>query len=269
MPNHVLLVKEPKGRAENDPYTRELQPFYAASFLPALTHVLSNTEELQEIVRQGNHQRFAGVIATSQRAVEAWETAGRAVQAAPSLFWSTTPFYVVGPATAATVSRLPVHIRPTQDNIIGSSSGNAESLADLMCDQPSSAPNLPYLYLVGDKRRETLSRRLIKADRLVHELQVYETAPSPTFLRDLSRVIAAISPNSFDWIVFFSPSGAKLLLPLMHALPSSAKIAVIGPTTHDFVSKVPSFSVHATAQSPSPEALLSALRYFDDMCLPP
>lgn len=310
----VLLVKEPrpsddgegKGDAQRDPYDAVLTASgqFTVDFLPALSHRYTRLDELAGTIRAG--LPYSGVVFTSQRAVQAygkaWQLAlGSSQRSARNGTLARIPFYTVGPATAASLGReLPPSAIPPPELILGAAeSGNAEKLAHYILvhrDSLTAKEQLtcaPLLYLVGDKRKDTLSRLLSAADVPVCEIQVYETFPSQTFAQDWYHLCSQHSPAlasrqsspselsssppppfplPFDWIVFFSPSGAKLLLPLLPREASTwPRIAAIGPTTRDFLASSPlppassdgtegtPLYVAAMAESPKPEALLVAL----------
>jgi uroporphyrinogen-III synthase len=268
----VLLVKEPKSSSNNesedapaewaqDPYSQALNASYDVDFLPALTHTLSNQDRLMDIIKKGCQNLFSGVVFTSQRAVEAWSVASKTVAEASEAAndWNKLPFYVVGPATASALLVLQSPHVPKSTLILGQDSGNAERLARYIVAMHSKEA-YPLLYLVGDKRRATLADILAGNQIAVQEIEVYRTQPSPTFAADFHDLRI-----SYDWIVFFSPSGAKLMLPLRKGLPSTTQFAVIGPTTRDFLRDIPEMTVTAMAEEPSPEALLKALTLADGL----
>lgn len=284
----VLVLKEKSSNAEDeqqDPYEVALQNAgYSARFLPVLAHRLVNLETIRNVIA-GDHNAtptseatenghanvergtpFAGVVFTSQRAVAAWAEAARTIiesRAQGQLQWSSVPFYAVGPATASALLRLDDRLRPPASLILGAEeSGSAERLASYITSRtspPSAAdPNPPLLYLVGDKRKDTLPSLLKRQGIRMHEIQAYETFQSPTFEGDYD----ALKPyEPFEWIVFFSPSGAKLLLPLLQRekLDAFPRFAAIGPTTRDYLLSHDGIRVSAMAESPTPESLVSAM----------
>ena len=272
----VLLVKEPRSRSagdmlEEDPYSLALaEAGYSASFLPVLAHRLHNIPELRAIIQQGAVGRYSGLVFTSQRAVEAWNEAWTAVPASEELRWRDVPFYVVGPATAASLRSLPSHTVPPAELILGAQeSGNANALADFIASRHANGTSSngdermrPLLYLIGDKTKDTLSTLLHQASIPLKELQVYETYPSPTAQRDIERVFS--SDDRFDWVVFFSPSGVKLCSSHFMNGHKPFKIAAIGPTTRDYLQSCSrSVPISAMAESPKPEALVQALQAAD------
>lgn len=287
----VLVLKDRSVNLENggqrDPYEIAFENAgYTAHFLPVLSHKLVNLdkiarvitaeEEIQEsfVVSQSSQeistarssdidssQKFAGVVFTSQRAVEAWAEAGKRVLASNTALkttWQSIPFYAVGPATASALLRLDDRLRPPFSSILGADeTGNAVKLASFIASQKSNGSNAPLLYLSGDKRKDTLESLLRERGIRLHEVQAYETFQSPTFEEDHRK---AQENGPFAWIIFFSPSGAKMLLPLLREsdLAPSPSMAAIGPTTRDYLlsQKV---QVAAMAESPNPTALLMAM----------
>ncbi|CAD6583805.1 MAG: hypothetical protein CYPHOPRED_002498 [Cyphobasidiales sp. Tagirdzhanova-0007] len=253
----VLLVKEARSSTsvgEQDPYVLVLSQEYAVDFLPALAHRLRNIAELTRIIENAGHERYSGILLTSQRAVEAWEAAATA---SGGSIRKNLSFYVVGPSTAEALVRLPSPIAPPASCIMGAEqSGNAEKLASYICANHRSL--LPLLYLVGDKRRDTISLALHENRIPMSEIQVYETVPSPNLVADFRAL-----GGHFDWIVFFSPSGADLVLPVLHDGIYHARIAAIGPTTREHLETGWKLTVTAMANAPSPEGLLLALMAAD------
>ena len=256
----ILLIKEPRHTvaSEQDPYAEVFNATaYDVDFLPALAHRLCNSERLSQIIRDGSHERYSGIVITSQRAVAAWASAGNATEVGSG--WTALPIYVVGPATAKCLSTLSPRLAPPSTLVVGGQeSGNAEKLASFICANHCSP--LPLLCLVGDKRKDTLSTVLLENRIQLSEVQVYETYTSPTIQLDF----LALS-GRFDWVVFFSPSGVKVLLPVVHKLGINIKIAAIGPTTREYIEEISQTTVTAMAKDPSPEALLLALREIDGM----
>src|SRR5579859_5742958 len=146
--------------------------------------------------------------------------------------------YTVGPATALAITKL--HF----STIVGADTGNGASLANLIIQtfrrdhalsipvsQPFSQPppsptestqrlpRLPLLFLVGDKRRDIIPRRLAEESIALEELTVYETTVAETFDEELDSVMKdTTTDGEIEWIVFFSPSGAEVALDKMKRL---------------------------------------------------
>jgi len=285
----VLVLKERSitgadGNQQDNYESALLNAGYAPVFLPVLSHSLVNINKITNTIAgdtPDEAQSYSGVVFTSQRAAEAWSQAGKAALKAnrqPSQSWQNIPFYAVGPATAASLTRLHPSIRPHSSLILGADeSGSAEMLAGFICtshnktqqqqQQPTDS-TCPLLYLVGDKRKDTLPSLLNEQGIKMHEIQAYETYQSPTFEADYCALLDENLKKSIEWIVLFSPSGAKLLFPLLskeHDNEESektnvnVKYAAIGPTTRDYLLSNNEVEVHAMAESPTPEALVSAM----------
>lgn len=286
-----------------DPYEEALRKAgYSAHFLPVLSHRLVNLDAIQDVLSRGkggtaagvsnSHGSssfsndslqafpYSGVVFTSQRAVEAWATAGQAILDSSGSIppaWTKLPFYAVGPATASALQRLDARLRPPASRILGAEeSGSAVRLASYVISlrastSPSSSssstssslPSLPLLYLAGDKRKDTLSSLLKEGDISMHEIEAYETFQSPTFEADYAKLQEC---EPFEWIVFFSPSGTKLLLPLLprDEVDVSPRFAAIGPTTRDYLLSQNGVDVSAMAESPNPDSLVSAMLAADE-----
>lgn len=288
----VLVLKERSVTEESggqDPYEAALrQAGYDAHFLPVLSHRLVNLDKIRQAVaaklwtgsiisqqKEGSSDstvdrraasRFAGVVFTSQRAVEAWAKAGQAIledTANGQLAWRNTPFYAVGPATASALLRLDSRLRPLPSLILGAEeSGSAERLASYITSRSSDMPDSPLLYLVGDKRKDTLPSLLRQQGISMHEIRAYETFQSNSFEADYEGLRKQVP---FEWIVFFSPSGAKLLLPLLQhsTVDLVPRLAAIGPTTRDYLVEQCNLEVCAMADSPNPKSLVNAIRKAD------
>jgi uroporphyrinogen-III synthase len=104
--------------------------------------------------------------------------------------WSSTPFYVVGEATAAVLSSIrkdyqDSHFAP---NLIrgGSEAGTAQRLASFILEDLDTTSPRKLLYLTGDKNLKTLPDILNDAGNIgLESLQVYQT-------RGSSRVASAV-----------------------------------------------------------------------------
>jgi uroporphyrinogen-III synthase len=145
------------------------------------------------------------------------------------------PFYTVGPATSRTLTTLltasPTILSPLCPEILGSETGNGESLAKYILEhyrslhttkspsftstslpEPStdtgrtndmkSTQLPPLLFLVGEQRRDiipnTLTAPSLPPDRIIQvdEVVVYETGVMKSFPTDLDRVVQNIQCQS-------------------------------------------------------------------------
>ena len=175
--------------------------------------------------------------------------------------------FTVGPATALAITKL------NFSTVVGADTGNGGALANLIVqtfrrEQPfnlrslspvASAgttdlpPQLPLLFLVGDKRRDIIPKRLAEEHIPLEELTVYETRIAPTFDEELDQVLRDKTDGEIEWLVFFSPSGAEIALEKMKQWPHKFKIATIGPTTEAYLKK--EWNVQADMVSAKPEPL--------------
>lgn len=262
----VLVLKEPRSADGEDPYATEIERrgFGPVRMIGVLEHTLDNLDALAEIVR-GRQSAYAGVIVTSQRAVEAW------ARAAAAHMWTDAPFYAVATATA----RALVEAGVPRASIHGAEeAGTGERLASYMVDRlRADPPCRPLLYLVGDKRRDTVARALAEAGITVQELQVYSTRIRSDFPSLFEpALVDALATDRHVWLALFSPSGASAVLPIVRKLGALERIrlAAIGPTTRDALVDDHGLSPHAVASSPGAAALAEAMvaaEASDDVCI--
>ncbi|KAJ6494744.1 tetrapyrrole biosynthesis, uroporphyrinogen III synthase [Mycena vitilis] len=258
---------------------------YAPTSIPVLETILVNLEALTDTVRLG--PQHGAVIITSGRAGEAWRKALDALDSPHALNqesdWSSTPFYVVGKSTASSLKAIrDAHPRShlVPNDIRGESSGTSEQLADfIIADLDSSPPESrqkPFLFLTGDKHRDTLPDILHNGNIKLDSLQVYQTQGSSSFPNDLRLTLESHQDSKIWWIVFFAPSAAEFVVPFLrqqfdfrpaNANTSLAKraprIASIGPTTSTFLQENLNISVDVVASKPTPEDLLHAINAYD------
>ncbi|KAJ7475764.1 tetrapyrrole biosynthesis, uroporphyrinogen III synthase [Mycena latifolia] len=253
---------------------------YRSLSVPVLETVFTNIASLTDIVR--HDVQHGAVIITSGRACEAW---GQVVDALESeqvsrkeADWSSTPFYVVGKSTASALNSIRSahpHSPFAPLDIRGESSGTSEQLARfILADLELSPPSKrrPFLYLTGDKNRDTLPDILRDGNVELTPLQVYQTQGSSRFSEDLKLALESHESDSNNWwIVFFAPSAAEIVTPFLRhhfdlrpmdptfspRLP--ARIASIGPTTSTFLRDTLRLQVDAEALKPAPDELLRAI----------
>ncbi|CAG8633559.1 9763_t:CDS:2 [Paraglomus occultum] len=266
----ILLLKDksrndnPNNTAYMDPYEKELSMINCSSvFVPVLEHALLNIPRLSDLLKEGSKSKYWGAIVTSQRAVEALRTAWNEVvselTADTIMRWKNIPFFVVGKATARAVSEL--NFTP----VGAEHSGNADLLADYIVsyyaqnklDLENQSTKL--LFLVGDKRRDAIPKRMLREGIGVDELLVYETRPNEQFEALLKDALDNGRP--FDWVVFFSPSGVDITIECLRkwkVIPN-AKLATIGPTTAHHLQGRVQIRVNAVAEKPDAASLAKAI----------
>ncbi|KAJ7494646.1 tetrapyrrole biosynthesis, uroporphyrinogen III synthase [Mycena galericulata] len=280
MSKNVLLLRAPSQHTDSlDRYESIFTASgYGAFSVPVLETLFTNLETLVDILHHGAH---GAVILTSGHACEAWSKAVDILEREQALGqetdWSTTPFYVVGTSTASLLNEIRSthpHSPFSPTDIRGESSGTSEQLAKFILSDLESRPTPrrdPFLYLTGDKNRDTLPDILRGGNIELTSLQVYQTQGSSTFAEDLKLALDSSSHQDSDifWIVFFAPSAAEFVTPFLRRhfdLPSvdstsstAARIASIGPTTSIFLREKLNLSVGAVAPKPTPEYLLEAI----------
>ncbi|OSD03820.1 tetrapyrrole biosynthesis uroporphyrinogen III synthase [Trametes coccinea BRFM310] len=293
MPTNVLLLRSPSEDGGPDKYE---EAFRARGFRPVSVPVLEtvhrNLDKLAEVVRRRGRlpgddadARYAGVIVTSGRACEAWQTvvhdlskeSSSSGDAEDGQTWAAVPFYAVGAATATALSSIgsayPSSPHAPHDIRGGAESGTAEKLAHFILADLARSPTRhgkTLLYLTGDKNRDTLPRILSEGGLELESLQVYATQGSSTFDADLQDRLRETAPDPAEqwWIVYFAPSAAKSVSPTIDKYfdsprtdgpsPSAkrrARIAAIGPTTSTFLREELDMEVAVVAEKPTPESL--------------
>jgi uroporphyrinogen-III synthase len=231
----VALLRTPERPV--DPYEAALE---AAGFCPVSIPILdfepAGEEVLTGILRRP--EAYEGVILTSPRAasrlVEALERTGFDTAA-----WRKKTLWTVGPATAAIAAA-------AQFDPQGEDNGEAARLAERIVMYPATRP---WLFLCGDRRRDTLPEALRQARTPFEELIVYHTR---------ERVPDWSACSSLDWVVFFSPLGVEAAMPVSETVWKGAQTAAIGPTTAVALRDA-GRPAAAVAEQPTPAALVAAL----------
>lgn len=203
---------------------------YCVTSFPILAHKFVNQDRFVDRLLYGSPAEgvghgnaYRGMIVTSQRAVEAYVSAGVKAQevlrnnnktsSSSPTQWNGVPFFAVGPATSSALRAVPLApwLRPRLV-MGGEATGTGETLARYVIRHLSTPfilhPNShlhtaeqapPLLYLVGDKNASTIPDILSQASPptgpiAFEELQVYETAPDPHFAEGC-QVLAKTLPS--------------------------------------------------------------------------
>ncbi|XP_048465084.1 uroporphyrinogen-III synthase isoform X1 [Rhincodon typus] len=256
----VLLLKEPKeGELGPDPYVQEfISHGLQATLIPVLSFEFISLQDLSK--KLSHPEAYGGLIFTSPRAVEAvtlclGEKAIREEWNNNFLKdkWKEKSVYVVGKSTAKLVKEIGL---VTQ----GEDSGNAEKLAEHICNKESSN-SLPLLFPCGALKREILPKCLREKGVPLESLTVYKTSQHPCFQQALDDYFS--EQGIPDIITFFSPSGVKFCLStikkLTGAFIDTIKFAAIGPTTADAMA-TEGLTVSCTAEKPTAEDLAASIR---------
>ena len=182
--------------------------------------------------------------------------------------------YTVGPATALAITKL--HF----STILGADTGNGVALAAQILqtykrdnsikteisspslsahDAENVVPDLPILFLVGDKRRDIIPKRLAEENIPLKELLVYETTVAPTFEEELDQVLRDNEDGEVEWIVLFSPSGAEIALEKMKKIAHKIKVATIGPTTEEYLRTKWNLIPDMVSAKPEPNSMVQGI----------
>ncbi|KAL1749107.1 tetrapyrrole biosynthesis, uroporphyrinogen III synthase [Schizophyllum fasciatum] len=271
----VFLLRTPDSE-KPDRYESALsQAGYDPVSVAALETGFVNENDLRALV-QSSAFAYDGVIITSFRASNAWKRATQVLSDfAPSFQcdWSMTPFYAVGRATARTLRDVP-DTPATPRDVRGEESGTGEQLARFIVEDAGTdierkrPPH--FLYLTGDKNRDTVPHILAEAGISFEPLQVYGTSGIPDFAQKLRSAMDALPADTTHcWVVFFAPSSTDFALPYLkehfdfrHSASSvrvTARIAAIGPVSSDHISCEHHLCVDAVALNPNPADLVTAM----------
>lgn len=132
-------------------------------------------------------------IITSSRSVEAWSAAARLPRFNRDVYlerWKNTAFYVVGAKSASLLEELlSTELRPEGVRILGAGeSGTAEKLAEYILRTVGDQTKR-FLYLTGDKNRDTLPSKLSQSSSISLEtVQVYATCEHPDLSSSIQKI---------------------------------------------------------------------------------
>ncbi|WVR03342.1 hypothetical protein IAU60_000333 [Kwoniella sp. DSM 27419] len=309
----VILFKTPSPDAEHDPYARCLATTsYRPVFVPVLDETYDGTALERILEGDGAEGHWEGVVITSRRGAEGWVRAvqdhlgsrvdrkGKAKEELgehddPS--WDEVPLYTVGTASSDHLARsdLPHRYMPRLPTYAEGQQPpkSAAYLAPVILCRPPRKPDKGYgTYLVvrGDKSMDYLPDQLNSNGRRVKEVVVYSTTPAP----GVSDRLASVDREGKGWLAFFSPSGAKVVLPLLDPTGTKAqpaapragsvpgqeeaqssrlrrlegdwtgwRVFVIGETTRRYLEDEQGIRVDAVGDSPNPGGLLAAIQELD------
>lgn len=220
MSRAVILLKSPPRVLTTDAYVKHLEAAgYIPYFVEVLDSILSNAQELEDIIRAGpNHgTRFVGVVITSSRAADAWIQVLSKISEPgnPSMDmdcqlsefisgdWSETPFYVVGESTGRTLKQITIShpVKFSESLILGASqTGSSESLAQFVLDDlPLRRASGKLLYLTGDKNKDTFRRIMAGNGVGIQELMVYETKAVSNLEERVASIAEEIANGEWDF----------------------------------------------------------------------
>ncbi|GMF33875.1 unnamed protein product [Phytophthora fragariaefolia] len=221
----VLLLKAAddkyKDALEQTPAEASQRRQLTAHFTDVLTFEYLHAAELLDVLTHLG--RYSGILVTSPRSAIAVDRvvngldAERKQQVLSKL--RATPVFSVGAATSRELLPLGVVCR-------GDDAGSADVLAEYLHQDgvlPADCKEKPMMFLCGDKRRDALPDSFRSRNLPLEELVVYQTCPVPNIEFPAECQVP-------DWIVFFSPSGLKVVkdLPLPWESIRKAAIGTLG-----------------------------------------
>lgn len=238
---NVVLLKTKS--TPSDPYEHAFeQRGLTPLFVPVLSHAIVNEDVL--LAKLQSIDDFSGMIITSQRSVEAVGEAVQSLNSAQVDRLLQMPVYTVGPATCQAITNIGF------TNVLGSESGNGDALATYILDRRGEEAK-PLFFIVGDKRRDIITKRMAAAQVALEELVVYETVTASSFPADFEAAVAQAG-STLEWLVFFSPAGADVALEYVRKTGNRTKIATIGPTTQEYL--VQQWQMEPAVVAPKPDA---------------
>ena len=225
----VVLLRERSGTP--DLYEDALQRAgFQAESIAVLEYRFVNGDPLRASL---SDTRFGVLALTSPRAADALARIGLPEG------WAGRTAWVVGEETARRAAAL--GLRPR-----GAESGSAEALVARLAQHP---PEMPVLFVCGNRRRAALPNGLRAHGIAFEEVVAYETAlRSPPLL----------SGQAPSVIVFFSPSGVEAAQ-ADPDFPWTARRIAIGPTTASALAGA-GHPAHAVAAVPTPAGVAVAVR---------
>ena len=239
----LLLRSEFSGL---DKYAAILQEFGCEVYnVPTLDFVYQNLDTLEGHLN--NVSQYAGIVFTSPRGVLA---TSEVVSQHHKSLWRNKPCFVVGEKTGSLV------VEKLGLSHIGSESGNAASLADVITKELTDK-SLPLLFPCGNLKKETLPNKLEDAGIQLQSCTVYSTVQHPELTSKLVEYLR-MRP---DFAVFFSPSGVNFSQEIMKCADcfEQMKHVSIGPTTKQALEKC-GMKVFACAAKPCPEAICDIIK---------
>jgi len=139
-------------------------------------------------------------------------------------------------------------------NSLGEQAGSAGALSTYIIENTKTPGKL--LFPRGNLAKDTLEHVLESHNIFLDHIVVYETETN----KELEKILE--KEGLPEWMILFSPSGARSSLPLMKGIHSenlsNVKIVAIGPTTKKEIEDL-GYTVFRTASNPSPEAVKKAL----------
>ncbi|OWY97205.1 Uroporphyrinogen-III synthase [Phytophthora megakarya] len=221
MAGSVLLLKAAdekyKTALEQSPESGSSRRALEAHFTDVLTFEYLNAELVLDVL--SHLDRYCGIMITSPRSGIAVVNVVNGLdeelkqQIVEKL--RRKPVFSVGAATSRELLPLGVECK-------GDDAGSADLLSEYLHQDgvlPEDCKEKPMMFLCGDKRRDTLPDSFRSRSLPLEELTVYQTCA-------VQNVEFPATCKVPDWIVFFSPSGLKVVKELPLPWESIRKAAI-------------------------------------------
>ena len=277
---NVIVFKDESLEYENELISNDYKP----KFVKIIESQNVHQSSLIELILNGSNA-YDGVVFTSQRAVESWKDACKAINRSVNgrrlVFyfcyiyidihvyeliynsWNVINFYSVGQATTKAIEDLKGEVDEEflPSEVIGGHTGNGHNLGEYIANENNMNNKhiKTLLHLIGDKTSSDLSNVLQSNQIKLDKLQVYETQ-----LINDQDLLNKIKDESFEWIMIFSPSGAQLILKVIQSIDKDVKVSVIGPTTSKKVKEM-GFKVQVEPKEPNIKEITKSMKQIDSL----
>lgn len=246
----VIILKSESENSETYPSLLRKHGFEPV-FVPTLEFSFKNLDVLRDCLM--SPYKYSGLIFTSPRATTAVCDALERNRLKDD--WKSLQNYSVGETSSDMIERkLKLATK-------GQHTGNASNLADFIkTDLYDKTVTLPFLFPCGNLKQDVMQYKLSEYGYSLDCVEVYETVPH----RELERNLVELFREDVDrpkYLLFFSPSGINYCASVFerHKLDiGGCRIVAIGPSTKKAIENK-GFTVHRTAEKPSPEYVVSAL----------
>lgn len=229
--------------------------------IPALQFNFCNTDQLISALE--NLEMHAGIIFTSQRAVEAVSNAVSLSRVDIDLMKTAlqkTKLFAVGKSTAKAIEEFGNDMG-TKLETDGGDSGSAENLAKYIIEQKLYNHNTkPLLFFCGQLARPEVVDMLKNSGITSKSVCVYETIPNVHFKDEFKEFL--ISNDDPNLIAFFSPSGADFTLLTIAENArnfNDIKIVAIGQTTANWLQQR-GYKLQGVAKKPTAQSLSECIQ---------
>ncbi|KAM3959404.1 uroporphyrinogen III synthase 1 [Aphomia sociella] len=228
---------------------------YQVVFIEPLQFTFINSDALKDKLVQNEYE---GLVLTSPRAIEA---VSKCWDPARFVTWNTRRVYTVGHASSQKITLL------LGLDSLGSTTGNAENLAKLICEENSKSSK--FLFPCGSLRSEILPNMLQTQGITVDAITVYETKENENLKQDLM----ALSESKHEpcCMVFFSPSGCEYihrqLQTFINKLSTLPHFAIGNTTAHKIENL--GLEIAGVAAKPVAESVVESVNsYFSTLACP-